>query len=70
MRPLVAPSDLSAEQRLDELAAILATGLLRMRKQSDALGDKRRSSGQFSPKCRLPGLELSVPSRLTVTPRW
>ncbi len=69
MRPLVAPSDLSAQQRLDELAAILAGGILRLQKQSGTLSDGARDSGGIRPKDRLPGLELSRTSRLTVTPR-
>ena len=37
------PDRMSADERLDEVAGILATGLLRMRRQG---GEKRRFSGR------------------------
>ena len=68
MRPFVDPSDLSAEQRLDELAAILAKGIERLEDQPGESGIEMRSFDETSPESRRPGLELSGTSRLTVTP--
>ncbi|HOI53860.1 MAG TPA: hypothetical protein PLP01_01290 [Phycisphaerae bacterium] len=43
------PQKMTPEERLDELAGLLAVGLLRMRRRA---GEKRRFSRDFSlPKC-------------------
>jgi len=43
------PQKMTADERLDELAGLLAVGLLRMRRRA---GEKRRFSSDFSlPKC-------------------
>ncbi len=69
MRDDQRPTEMTADQRLDELAAILATGLLRLHGRSGDSADCAPSSAEFPPKAGLQGLELSGTSRLTVTPR-
>jgi hypothetical protein len=68
MRPSADPAELSPDQRLSELAGILAVGIIRLTAQSN-------SPGSAAIKTTIPleagpqGLELSSTSRLTVTPR-
>lgn len=67
MRDIRHPDEMTADQRLHELAAILAVGFLRLRQRS---GNPKDSTIAKSPPNVGPqGLELSGPSRLTVTPR-
>ena len=57
---------MTADQRLDELAAILATGLLRLCGKHD---NSAPSPAEIPPEAGPRGLEVSGTSRLTVTPR-
>jgi len=50
------PDAMTPDERLQDIAAILARGLLRLREKAKKLAPH--------------SLELSTPSRLTVTPRW
>lgn len=59
---------MSTDERLDELAAILAKGMQRLKGRPGKSGVETRSSDETSPKSRPPSLELSRTARLTVTP--
>ena len=61
--------EINADQRLDELAAILAAGVLRLYGRSGDSAACVPSSAEFPRQAGPQGLELSGTSRLTVTPR-
>ncbi len=66
MRPLVDPSDLSAEQRLNELAGIFASGLMRLRKRQLLVGEPAEMPRKTSAESTAERLELSAETVLSV----
>ena len=57
----------SPAERLDELAAILAVGLLRLWNQADVPDSRVPNTRENRAENPLPGLELSRDPRLSVT---
>ena len=66
MHPVDSPSELSPDQRLQEIARILANGLLRLHGER---GNSNQFSAEIPPEAGPRGLEVSGTSMLTVTPR-
>ena len=58
----------SPAERLDELAAVLAVGLLRLWNQADVPDSRVPNTPENRAENSPPGLELSRTPRLTVTP--
>ena len=69
MRPSTDPAELSPDQRLSELAGILAVGIVRWSAQSNDSPDFAANRTTIPLGAGPHGLELSGTSRLTVTPR-
>ena len=69
MRPSTDPAELSPDQRISELAGILAAGVIRLSAQSNDLPGSAAIKTTIPLEAGPQGLELSGTSRLTVTPR-
>lgn len=66
MRPLYDPSELSPEQRCRELAGILATGVLRLRKRRLLAGQPAETTRKTSVESAAERLEVSGETVLSV----
>jgi len=68
MRHIDGPGQMTADQRLNEIAAILARGFLRWKKHAKSATDSGKSAGirQNPPKSGPGGLEVSGETRLSV----
>jgi len=66
MRPLYDPSELSPEQRCRELAGILATGVLRLRKRRLLAGQPAETTRKTSVESAAERLEVSDETVLSV----
>jgi len=68
MRHIDDPGQMAADQRLHEIATILAHGLLRWKKRANSATDSGKSGGirQNPPKSGPGGLEVSGETRLSV----
>jgi len=68
MRHIDNPGQMTADQRLNEIAAILARGFLRWKKLAKSATDsgKFATTSQNSPKSGQGGLEVSGETRLSV----
>jgi hypothetical protein len=67
MRPLDYPDDLTPEQRFQHVAALLATGLRRLRPRTISPADLGQPDDAKNPPELSPnGLEFSAEKRLTV----
>jgi hypothetical protein len=64
MRFHIPPTEMSADERRREVAALLARGVLRLRKRRLSASD---SNSQGPPESGRNSLELPAPSRLSVT---
>lgn len=67
MRPHDDPATMTADERLREVAAILAAGILRLRSRAALPADPGKHSGlKNSPESRQDGLEVSAETVLSV----
>lgn len=66
MRHFALSSDLAPEQRRHELAGILATGILRLRKHRFLAGGSERTPRENSPESSASRLEVSDKTVLSV----
>ena len=66
MRHFAPPSDLAPEQRRRELAGILATGILRLRKHRLLTGEPGQAPREISPESPASRLEVSDKTVLSV----
>ena len=67
MRPYDDPTVMTADERLREIAAILAAGILRLRSRAALLADSgRATSRENSPDCGQDCLEVSTETVLSV----
>ena len=66
MRSLNAPDEPTAQQRLCQIARLLAAGVLRLHKCGTCLAALSRPTAQATPESGRQGLELSGTPRLSV----